>query len=101
MGTVDDYLDELEPDDREAIDRVYAVARAEVPEAEQATWVVDGRIWQCAMLALPTAGNELSATRLLVALLFVPHPLFSGTVILDPREGRPTATASHSIFPTP
>ena len=35
MGTVDDYLDELEPDDREAIDRVYAVARAEVPEAEQ------------------------------------------------------------------
>ena len=35
MGTVDDYLGELEPDDRAAIDRVYAVARAEVPEAEQ------------------------------------------------------------------
>ena len=35
MGTVDDYLHELEPDDREAIDRVYALARAEVPEAEQ------------------------------------------------------------------
>ena len=35
MGTVDDYLAELEPDDREAIDRVYAVARDEVPEAEQ------------------------------------------------------------------
>ena len=35
MGTVDDYLDELEPDDRAAIDRVYAVARAEVPDAEQ------------------------------------------------------------------
>jgi len=35
MGTVDDYLDELEPDDRAAIDRVYAIARAEVPEAEQ------------------------------------------------------------------
>src|SRR6186997_2464438 len=35
MGTVDDYLDELEPADREAIDRVYTVARAEVPEAEQ------------------------------------------------------------------
>ena len=35
MGTVDDYLDELEPDDRAAIERVYAVARAEVPEAEQ------------------------------------------------------------------
>ncbi len=35
MGTVDDYLDELEPGDRAAIDRVYALARAEVPEAEQ------------------------------------------------------------------
>ena len=35
MGTVDDYLAELEPDDRAAIDRVYALARDEVPEAEQ------------------------------------------------------------------
>ena len=35
MGTVDDYLDELEPDDRAAIDRVYALARGEVPDAEQ------------------------------------------------------------------
>lgn len=35
MGTIDDYLDELGPDDRAAVDRVYALARAEVPEAEQ------------------------------------------------------------------
>lgn len=35
MGTVDDYLAELVPADRDAIDRVYAVARQEVPEAEQ------------------------------------------------------------------
>lgn len=35
MGTVDDYLSELEPDDRAAIDGVYAIARQEVPEAEQ------------------------------------------------------------------
>ena len=35
MGTVDDYLDELDSDDRDAIERVYAVARGEVPEAEQ------------------------------------------------------------------
>ena len=77
---------------------------AQVPEAEQATWVVDGRIWQCAILALPTAGNELSATRLLVALLFVPHPMFADAIIPNPREGRRSATAtlaSHSIFPTP
>jgi hypothetical protein len=77
---------------------------AQVPEAEQATWVVDGRIWQCAMLALPTAGNELSATRLLVALLFAPHPIFADAVIPNPRGGRPAATAtltSHTIFPNP
>jgi len=37
MGTVDDYLDALEPDDRAAIDRVYALARTEVPDAEQGT----------------------------------------------------------------
>ncbi|WP_047522871.1 iron chaperone [Microbacterium sp. ZOR0019] len=35
MGTIDDYLAELDPADREAIDRVYAVARREVPDAEQ------------------------------------------------------------------
>ena len=35
MGTVDDYLDELEPEDRAAIERVYAIAREEVPDAEQ------------------------------------------------------------------
>jgi uncharacterized protein YdhG (YjbR/CyaY superfamily) len=37
MGTVDDYLAELEPDDRAAIGRVYALASAEVPLAEQGT----------------------------------------------------------------
>ena len=35
MGTVDDYLAELEPADRAAIERVYAIAREEVPDAEQ------------------------------------------------------------------
>ena len=77
---------------------------AQVPEAEQATWVVDGRIWQCALLALPTAGNELSATRLLVALLFVPHPMFADAIIPNAGEGRPAATSTlvtHTIFPPP
>jgi uncharacterized protein YdhG (YjbR/CyaY superfamily) len=37
MGTVDDYLAELEPDDRAAIGRVYALASAEAPLAEQGT----------------------------------------------------------------
>lgn len=35
MGTIDDYLEDLAPADRAAIDRVYAVARAEAPDAEQ------------------------------------------------------------------
>jgi len=30
---------------------------AQAPVADQATWVVDGQIWQCAMLAMPTAGG--------------------------------------------
>jgi len=37
MGTVDDYLAGLDSDDREAIERVYAIARDEVPDAEQGT----------------------------------------------------------------
>jgi len=52
-------------------------AAEQLPQARQATWALDGRIWQCAMLALPTAGDELSATRLLVALLFAPHSMFA------------------------
>jgi uncharacterized protein YdhG (YjbR/CyaY superfamily) len=35
MGTVDDYLAELEQGDRAVIDRVYRIAQAEVPGAEQ------------------------------------------------------------------
>ena len=35
MGTVDDLLAGLDPDDRASMERIYAVARDEVPEAEQ------------------------------------------------------------------
>ena len=35
MGTVDEYLSELDDADREAVDRVYALAREEAPDAEQ------------------------------------------------------------------
>lgn len=35
MGTVDDYLEGLSPDDRAAVRRVYAIAREVVPDAEQ------------------------------------------------------------------
>ena len=35
MGTIDELLAELDPDDRASMERIYAVARDEVPEAEQ------------------------------------------------------------------
>mgnify|MGYP003420701320 CR=1 FL=1 len=35
MGTIDDYLAGLDPQDAAVIAHVYAVAREEVPEAEQ------------------------------------------------------------------
>jgi len=35
MGTIDDYLDGLEPADAEVISHTYSVARSVVPEAEQ------------------------------------------------------------------
>ena len=35
MGTIDDYLSELDPADAAVIDHVYDIARAEVPEAAQ------------------------------------------------------------------
>jgi hypothetical protein len=56
---------------------------AQAPAADHATWVVDGQIWQCAMLAMPTASDELSVRRLLVAVLFAPHPIFATQVVPD------------------
>ncbi len=35
MGTIDELLATLDPDDRASMERIYAVARDEVPEAEQ------------------------------------------------------------------
>jgi hypothetical protein len=48
------------------------------PAAENAIWAVRGGIWECVMLALPTAGREDGVSRLLIVLLFAPHPLFAG-----------------------
>jgi uncharacterized protein YdhG (YjbR/CyaY superfamily) len=35
MGTIDDYMADLDPADRESIQRVYAVAKGLAPESEQ------------------------------------------------------------------
>ena len=42
VGTIDDYLTDLDAADRAVIDRVYAIAREEVPEAEQGTGLGGG-----------------------------------------------------------
>ncbi|PDQ18665.1 hypothetical protein CN311_23445 [Mesorhizobium sanjuanii] len=78
-------------------------AAEQLPQARHATWALDGRIWQCAMLVLPTAGDELSATRLLVALFFAPHPMFAaqpvprGEMLLSRRS--PHARRASAVPP--
>lgn len=37
MGTIDDYLDELDPADHAVVEHVYDVVRAAVPDVEQGT----------------------------------------------------------------
>ncbi|MEP9414593.1 DUF1801 domain-containing protein [Gordonia sp. VNQ95] len=37
MGSIDDYLDGLDAADRDEIERIYAIARGLVPDAEQGT----------------------------------------------------------------
>lgn len=51
--------------------------------AESAVWAVRGGIWECVMLALPAAGTEDGISRLLIALLFAPHPLFDHPFLPD------------------
>jgi hypothetical protein len=50
---------------------------------EEAIWGVHGRIWECAILALPTASRGFAETRLLTALLFAPHPMFTDTFWIE------------------
>jgi hypothetical protein len=47
-----------------------------MPIVQETVWAVRGRIWECVILALPIATRGAAVTRLLVALLFSPHPMF-------------------------
>ena len=49
-----------------------------MPIVHEAVWAVRGRIWECVILALPTATRGSAVTRLLVALLFAPDPRLVG-----------------------
>ena len=70
-------LSMLPPPSRGQLRRICVRAMtSRAPAAESAIWAVHGGIWECAMLALPTAGTEAGVSSLLIALLFAPHPLF-------------------------
>lgn len=74
-------------------------AASKSPAMSRATWAVDGEIWQCALLALPTAGDDLSAKRLLVALLFAPHAIFAEKA--DRRGLAPLLDLEPAVHQTP
>jgi hypothetical protein len=72
-------LSELPQPSRGQLRRICVRAMtSRAPAAENVIWAVRGGIWECVMLALPTAGSEDGVSRLLIALLFAPHPLFAG-----------------------
>ena len=56
------------------------VMTSRAPAAESAVWAVHGSIWECVMLAYPAGGGEDGVSRLLIALLFAPHPLFADPI---------------------
>lgn len=100
MGTVDDYLDDLESDDRAAVDRVYALARAEVPEAEQGkgygmpALVYRGKPLIAVMRAKKHIGvypfSPDAVTAVAAAVEAVPHTgLDKGTIRFQPEHPLP------------
>lgn len=108
MGTIDDYLAGLAPADREAIERVYAIARGVVPDAEQGTGygmpalVHRGKSLLSVMRAKkhigvypfsPAAVSE-------VAELLADHPgvsLDKGTIRFQPEHPLPAAAVERLV----
>jgi hypothetical protein len=82
-------LSELPQPSRGQLRRICVRAMtSRAPAAESATWAVHGGIWECVMLALPAGGSEDGVSRLLIALIFAPHPLFA-----DPFQSDDAARA--------
>ena len=73
-----DRLSSLPQPSRSHLRRVCVRAAASrSPAMSRATWALDGEIWRCVLLALPTGGDDLSVKHVLLALLFAPHPAFA------------------------
>ena len=100
MGTVDDYLGELEQDDRAAVERIYALARSAVPEAEQGTGygmpalVYRGKPLISVMRAKKHIGvypfSPDAVTSVAADVQAVPHTgLDKGTILFQPEHPLP------------
>ena len=100
MGTIDDYLTDLDAADRAVIDGVYAIATEAVPEAEQGTGygmpalVYDGKPLLSVMRAKKHIGVYpfSPAAVAAVADLLAGHPgvsLDKGTIRFQPEHPLP------------
>ncbi len=101
MGTVDDYLAGLDPLDRDEIGRVYAIAREEVPAAEQGlgygmpALVLRGKPLLSVMRAKKHIGiypfSPAAVAEVADAVAAEPGTsLDKGTIRFDPRHPLPT-----------
>ena len=83
----DRCLSELPQPGRGQLRRICVRAMtSRAPAAESAVWAVHGGIWECVMLAFPAGGSDDGVSRLLIALLFVPHPLFADPIESENAE---------------
>ncbi len=100
MGTIDDYLTDLDAADRAVIDRLYAIAGEEVPDAEQGTGygmpalVYDGKPLLSVMRAKKHIGVYpfSPAAVAAVADVLAGHPgvsLDKGTIRFQPEHPLP------------
>ena len=86
---------------RSHLRRVFVRAAAtRMPAATCETWAIDGDIWRCQIMALPTEGDDFSVKQLLVALLFAPHPIVADNTVLG-GFGWPAASLTGSVHGLP
>ncbi|WJI40627.1 MULTISPECIES: hypothetical protein [Mesorhizobium] len=51
------------------------------PALNRATWVLDGEVWHCTLLAMPAQSDRPSVSSLVIALIFAPHPMFADKIV--------------------
>jgi len=66
------------------------------PAISAATWAIEGDIWRCVLVALPTETDGHTVRRLLAAVLYAPHPLFQTAAVTE-GIGWPAAIPRGSV----